>query len=243
MSAFGLLSSVIVKQSNVSMLIALFLWIVMAVIIPNSALFWSHTLFPIENSRTINERINTSRDDINDSYKQNSGDTGFVNNSEMPSTPQHEEHVKRVTEILNAEMQIRNEYYRNMFRQLERARLITFLSPVSLFNYLCEGVVCGGYLRFQKIWNSLHEYQTQFFQFYQEFDANDPESPHWLHPTRDMSSTRKPVSYEEVPFFQENVISLRERFMYASSYLLVIVLYTAVTFFLTFVLFVRYDVR
>jgi len=243
MAAFGLLSSAIVKQSNVSMLIALVLWIVMVVIVPNSALFWSHTLFPIENSRTINELITSSRNDINDSFRKNSGGTSFVHNSTMLSTPQHEAHVERETKILNAEIQIRNNHYGNMFNQLEKTRYITFLSPVSLFNYLCEGLVCGGYLRFQQVWNSLHEYQTQFLQFFKEFDANDPESPHWLHPYRDLSSTRKPVSYEEVPVFQENVISLRERFMFVFPYLLVIVLYTAVIFFLTFVLFVRYDVR
>ena len=238
-ASFGLLASVLVRQSNVSMLIALVLWIVMVVIIPNTALFWSHAFFPIENSKTINKRIDDARKDINSNYDVKS----YISNESFPSTPQHEVHVKRVTEILNREMQIKNEYYQKMFRQLERTRLITFFSPVSLFDYLCEGVVGGGYLRFLKIWNSLHTYQPQFMQFFKEFDANDPDSPHWLHPSRDLSSTRKPVNYNEVPVFKEGVISLRERFKFASPYLLVLILYTTVIFYITYLLFIRYDVR
>ncbi|MFC1537811.1 ABC transporter permease [Candidatus Latescibacterota bacterium] len=242
-TAFGLLSSVMVKQSNVSMLIALVLWIVMVVIVPNSALFWSHSLFPIENSRTLNERINKSRNDINDSYKKNSGDTSFVISSRFPSTPQHKQHVERETKIFNTEMQIRNDHYNEMFNQLEKTRYITFLSPISLFNYMNESIVDGGYFRFQQIWDSLHEYQTQFMQFFREFDANDPESPHWFHPRRDLSSTRKAVDYDAVPVYSERAVSTQERFMFMSLYLMVMVLHTTFAFLAALALFVRYDVR
>jgi len=157
--------------------------------------------------------------------------------------PEHELRAANLTKLMNSEMQIRNEYYRDMFNQLEKTRLLSTISPVSLFDYMNEAVVGGGYLRFREMWEDLHTYQTLFLQFFKEFDANDPDSPHWYNPTENLSTTRKPVNFEEVPIFEEKSISLEERFSYILKYLLIIVIYTAVIFFLTFVFFVRYDVR
>jgi len=145
--------------------------------------------------------------------------------------------------LMNSDMRIRNGYYRDMFRQLERAHMLTFISPVSLFEYLCEGAVGGGYLRFQHVWNGLHDYQVQFLTFFKEKDAQDRDSPHWYNPYEDISTTRKPVNFSEVPVFQEKSIPLQERVSFAGQYLVVMVLYTSLVFFAAFVLFVRYDVR
>ena len=117
------------------------------------------------------------------------------------------------------------------------------ISPVSLFEYMNEAVVGGGYLRFQKVWEDLHNFQPLFLQFFKTLDAKDPDSPHWYNPTEDLSTTRKPVNFGEVPQFEEKVISLEERLSFILKYLIMIVIYTAVIFFSTFVLFVRYDVR
>jgi hypothetical protein len=144
---------------------------------------------------------------------------------------------------MNSEMQIRNEYYHDIFGQLECARIITFVSPVSQFEYLSEAVVGGGYLRFQQVWDRLKAFQIQFLAFFKGKDAADQDSPHWYNPNEDVSTSRKPVNFEEVPVFEERTISFGERFTHASTYLMVIICYTAVVFFATFVLFVRYDVR
>ena len=89
----------------------------------------------------------------------------------------------------------------------------------------------------------MHAYQVQFLAFFKERDAQDPDSPHWYNPIEDYSTTRKPVNFEEVPVFEEKIVSFGERFAHVSTFLLVMVLYTAVVFFATFVLFVKYDVR
>jgi len=93
------------------------------------------------------------------------------------------------------------------------------------------------------MWNDVYVYQERFLQFFKEKDANDPDSPHWYNPVEDYSTTRKPVSFEEVPIFTEDVLSLAERFTYAGFYFLILVLYTAVIFFVAFLRFVKYDVR
>ena len=144
---------------------------------------------------------------------------------------------------MNNEKQIRDAYYLDMFNQLKRVRLVTFLSPVSLFEYMSDADVGGGYVRFMKNWNDLHAFQDRFLVFFKDKDAADSESPHWYNPYEDISTTRKGVNFEEVPLYKEGIISLQERFSSLIPYLLVMVLYTAVIFFATFLLFVRYDVR
>jgi hypothetical protein len=106
-----------------------------------------------------------------------------------------------------------------------------------------EAVVGGGYLRLRKVWADLHEYQYQLLQFFKTIDAADTDSPHWYNPYEDFSTTKKPISFEQVPIFEEKPISLVERFSFLKSYLIVMILYIGFVFSLSLVLFMRYDVR
>ncbi|MCE5251942.1 ABC transporter permease [bacterium] len=238
-AACGLFSSVIVKNSDLSLLIALVLWVLFVVIVPNSAIFWSQNIFPIDTSDAVNEKVQSARDALEKSGREGRWQMIF----EQPFYPFHEVRADHQTNLMNSEMQLRNAYYHDMFRQLERARLLTLISPVSQYQYLCEAVVGGGFLRFQSVWNGLHVYQAQFLAFFKEKDAQDTGSPHWYNPYEDVSTTRKPVNFGEIPVFNEKPVSFGERFTFARTYFVVIVLYTAVVFFLTFALFVKYDVR
>jgi ABC-type transport system involved in multi-copper enzyme maturation permease subunit len=130
-----------------------------------------------------------------------------------------------------------------MFRQLERTRLVSLVSPIALFDYMNEAVVGGGYARFKKVWADLHGYQAQFLQFFKTIDAADPDSPHWYNPWEDLSTTKKPVAFEQVPLFEEKPLSLVGQFSFMKNYLVVMIAYIAAVFSLTFVLFLRYDVR
>ncbi|HDY90393.1 MAG TPA: hypothetical protein ENH82_20020 [bacterium] len=57
----GLFSSVVVKNSDVSLLLSLIMWVLFVVIVPNSAIFMSQTIFPIDNADTIEEKIRADR--------------------------------------------------------------------------------------------------------------------------------------------------------------------------------------
>ena len=239
LAAFGLLSSVLFRNSNISLLIALAFWLVFVVVIPNSSTFLAKKIFSIEREDAISKKIGEVHDDLN----RNAPDGSWAMAYNRPFAPEHKLRADLQMKRMNSEKQIRDAYYLDMFRQFERTRLLTVISPVSLFEYMTEAVVGGGYVRFQKVWSDIHIYQNQFLTFFQEIDAQDTDSPHWYNPYEDVSTTRKPVNFNEVPLFEEKAISFGERFAFASIYLLVIVLYTAVIFFLTFMLFVRYDVR
>jgi ABC-type transport system involved in multi-copper enzyme maturation permease subunit len=238
-AAFGTLSSVIARKSNVSLLISLTFWLVFVVVIPNTAIFWANKIFSIEHVDTINEKINSARGDLN----RNAPPGSWTLNPGTPFLPEHRLRADLQTKLMNAEMAIRNAYFQDMFRQLERTRLLTVISPVALFDYMNEAIVGGGYARFKKIWTDLHGYQTQFLIFFKTLDAADPNSPHWYNPLEDLSTTKKPIAFEQVPVFEEKPLSLAARFSFLRNYLVVMIFYIAAVFSLTFVLFLGYDVR
>jgi ABC-type transport system involved in multi-copper enzyme maturation permease subunit len=238
-SAFGLFSSVVAPNSNVSLLLALSFWLAFAVIIPNSSTFIARNLYSIESSEAVQKKVDAAFDDLSKSAPPGS----WMMQSGNPFLPQHKLRANLQMKRLQAEKAIRDAYYRAMFRQFERTRLLTAISPVSLFEYLSEAVVGGGYLRFRKVWDDFHIYQSQFLSFFKNLDALDPQSPHWYNPNENISTTRKPVAFESVPQFREKPMSLAERVSPALKFLVINVFYSCAVFLLTFILFVRYDVR
>jgi hypothetical protein len=120
---------------------------------------------------------------------------------------------------------------------------LTAISPVPVFQYLTEAVVGGGYVRFRKVWDDFHVYQGQFQAFFKNVDAQDPKSPHWYNPLDNVSTTRKPVAFETVPQFVEKQMTFAERVKPAVVFFVINIVYACLIFFLSFVLFVRYDVR
>ncbi|MCU0645634.1 MAG: ABC transporter permease [bacterium] len=239
MAAFGLLSSVLVKNSNISLLIALTFWLIFAVVIPNSSAFFARKIFAIEQENVIQAKISQAFDDIN----RNAPEGSWAMNSSLPFAPEHRMRADLQMKLLEAAKLIRDGYYQAMFRQFERTRYLTSLSPLALFEYMTESVVGGGYARFKKVWNDMLIYQSQLLSFFKDLDMSDPDSPHWYNPREDVSTTRKPVTFEKVPLFEEQAMSLAERFSSVLIYLIIYVAYTGIIFFVTFVLLVRYDVR
>ena len=238
-AAFGLLASVVAPSSNVSLLLALAFWLAFAVIVPNSSTFVAKRFYPIESSETIQKNVTAAFDDLNKSAPPGS----WSMNTGNPFLPLHELRANLQMKRLQAEKGIREAYYRTMFRQFERTRLVTALSPVSTFEYLAEAVTGGGYLRFRKAWRDMHVYQGQLLNFFKALDAADKDSPHWYNPNENVSTTRKPVAFEKIPQFEESPLTLADRLGPALKYLIINIFTATAVFFLTFILFVRFDVR
>jgi ABC-type transport system involved in multi-copper enzyme maturation permease subunit len=238
-SAFGLFSSVVAPNSNVSLLLALSFWLAFVVVIPNSSTFVARNLFPIESSESVQKKVNAAFDDLN----KNAPPGSWMMNSGNPFLPQHKLRADLQMKRLEAEKRIRDDYDRAMFHQFEATRLLTTLSPVSVFEDLTEAVVGGGYVRFRKAWSDMHVYQGQFLSFFKALDAADKDSPHWYNPNEDVSTTRKPVAFERVPQFEERAMSLADRITPVLKYLIIGVFSACVVFLVTYVLFLRYDVR
>jgi len=236
---FGLFSSVVTRYSNVSLLISLCFWLVASVVIPNTSVFWAKKIFPIPSAKEVAENIREERDEL---YRNAPPYSGAMLYNE-PFYHHHEERATLRMQLMLAEKKHKDHYYNQMFNQFENTRRLTSISPIAQFDYINEALLGGGYLRFKKNWNDLHVFQGQFFQWFQDIDAKDTDSPHWYSPHEDLSTSRKPVSVEEVPQYREQIAPFNERFLFMSGYLVAMIVMIAAVFGLCFYFFVRYDVR
>jgi len=239
MAAFGLLASVVSRNSSVSLLLALSTWLLFAVVIPNASAFLAKGLFRIERSEGVQSRVDRALDDLSRAAPEGSWSMQGSN----PFMPLHELRADLQRKRLGAEKAIRDNNYRDMFRQLERTRDLTSISPVAAYGFLTEVVTAGGYTRFRRIWDDLHAHQARFEEFFRSFDARDPKSPHWYNPSEDVSTTRLKVAFETVPQFSERPMPLAGRLRAGARYVALLALSTCLVFFAAFILFVRYDVR
>jgi ABC-type transport system involved in multi-copper enzyme maturation permease subunit len=237
-TVFGLLTSIIAKNSNVSLLISLSLWLIFVIVIPNTALFWARNFFSIDNADIIEQRIIQEFDDLN-----KNAPPGSWSSSGDPFYYRHELRANLQMSRMLKEKQHRDSYYQDMMGQFENTRNITLLSPVSLFDYLVEAFLGGGYFRFRKNWEGLHSFQEQFLSYFKEIDAADVKSPHWYNPHETYSTTRKSVNYEEVPQYTEHFSPFSERLEFMRNYLIILVTYIGVVFSIGFIVFMKYDPR
>lgn len=238
-SAMGLFCSAISRSANISLLLCLTLWCVFHIFSPDLAVFSAENLFKIKNSKTIDAEIQSVKNAINKAAPEGSwsmmgGDLFF---------PRHELRAKNQTNLMNAEKRIRDEWYNSQFRQYEKASLLTYISPISLFGMVNESLIGGGYPRFRKNWEDLHTYQNQFLTWFKAFDSKDTKSPHWYNPYEDCSTSREKIKFEEIPLYTERMMTIPQRLTSALAGILLLLLYSFLLFGTTVVMFNRYDVR
>jgi len=239
MAAFGLLCSVMAKRSNVSLLLALCVWLLFAVVIPNSSGFVAKTVYPIEKAEAVQKRVDKAFDDLDKAAPPGS----WMSQSNNLFLPQHELRANLQRKRMAAEKAIRDDYFRTMFRQFERTRSLTAVSPAASFGYLAEALVGGGYARFRRIWDDIRIYQGQLSQWFVALDARDPKSPHWYNPSEDVSTTREKVSFDIVPQFTERPMSAGERARTALPYAAIMAVMACLAYGAAYGRFIKYDVR
>lgn len=238
-SALGLFCSVVSRSANVSLLIGLTLWAVFLIFSPNLAVFAAEQVYKIKNSETIQNEVKMTQDAINKAAPEGSWDMWGDN----PFFPKHELRATNITNLMNAEKQIKDEWYNNQFRQYEKSLWFTLLSPISIFGMTSETITGSGYPRFRKNWEDLHTYQTQFLAWFKEIDAKDPKSPHWYNPEEDVSTSREKIKFEEIPLYTERLMTMPERLTKAFPGIMLLVVYSFLLFGISVLLFNRYDVR
>jgi len=240
MSIIGLLCSSFSSNSNVSLLYAISLWLIFSIVVPNTAVLWADKMYPVKYSNVVDEEITRKHKEIIDSYPNGK----FFSDRSEPFHPYHKIRATMKMDLMRNDKMIIDAYIQDLRNQFEKSRAITNISPVSLFGYSMEAITGGGYLRFQHNWEGLHTYQDQFLKWFKAYDAKDPKSPHWHNPwDNDVTTTTKPVKFEEVPIYTETLLSGSERFTKIAFYAGLLMIYIFIFFYICFIKFVKSDVR
>ena len=102
--------------------------------------------------------------------------------------------------------------------------------------------------RFKSLYRQVKRYQAELKEYVRQKDAEDPDSLHLLcdhsQAIRDWGiMSKKPVSFDTVPKFQEQDLALGQPLKLAIWDIGLLILYNLVFFAAAYVSYLRYDVR
>jgi ABC-type transport system involved in multi-copper enzyme maturation permease subunit len=239
MSAIGLFASVMSHNSNISLMLSVSLWLVFMIAIPNFAHTLGMAAWPVEKADVMQARILEKTNDIVQSYPSEATSANFAD----PFYPSHEIRADLMMDLNKGREDFWNEHYAARFSQVDNTRRWTWVSPLTVFGYGTEALLDGGYTRLRRNYDNLQNFKTQYLQWFIDFDARDDRSPHWLNPMDNISTTKKPVAYEEIPQYAERSATVARRLAETMKYLAVMLAYMGIMLLLAIIRFERYDVR
>jgi ABC-type transport system involved in multi-copper enzyme maturation permease subunit len=238
MSAIGLFTSVMCSSSNISLLLSVSLWLLFLIAVPNFADMAGMAAWPVEKVNALQTRMSKKRSEIEATFPE-----GKWSSSDDPFYPRHEIRANMQMAFEKSDADFWNAHCDAQFRQVENTRRGTWISPLAVFEYGMEALLDGGYLRLTRNYANLRNFKIQYQQWFKDFDAKDDKSPHWYNPHEDLSTTRLPVSYEEIPQYTESSTTVAQRLAETLKYLMVMLAYMGVMFVVAIIRFERYDVR
>ena len=231
--ALGLLVSTRVQRSAVSLVVLLLVWVTLVVFMPSTLASIAGGSASPRPTFGFSERSWQLHNELGEEYS----DYRYgPRDDSMKSIQLSGEYV-----IKDAEQQERlhAERLNQRISQVKRARAITRLSPVTIFQHLLEAFAGTGFERHLQFLENVKGYAQQFRVFIDDTDRADPESPHFIGIREGMS--KKPVSPEAVPKF-EDTLSLSKDFNAAAIDLLLLTLFVIVLLSGAYLAFVRVEV-
>ena len=229
--ALGLFISAAVKESGVSLVVLLLIWVSFVIFMPNTmASIGSRTSVPIAYMEFWNQRIRMS-DEAREAYRDKYGD------SQTPPPV----HVlgEYVTSEAQEHERFNEAYLKQQIAQGKSARTITRISPAAIVQRLFESFAGTGFERHLQFIENVQRYAREYREFVIDTDRADPASLHVVGIREGMS--QKPVSPEAIPKFKDT-LSLNRDFNTAATDLMLLVLFLGVLVSGAYLAFVRLEI-
>jgi hypothetical protein len=146
---------------------------------------------------------------------------------------------KYVTKEAAERQRLSNEHLTQQHAQIELARSVTRISPVTIVQHLLESFAGTGFERHLQFLENVQSYAQQFLTFIVDTDQADPESLHIYGIRKGMS--QKPVSPKAIPKF-EDTLDLSKDLNTAATELALLTLFVVVLLSGAYLAFVRVEV-
>ena len=229
----GLLVSSSVKQSAVSLIILLLVWVTFVGFMPSSLVSIASRFSPSMPSDEFQKRKRQIRDEHQGEYYNRRENTLETSSKRIE--------IRSVLATEEAEQQERlnEEYLDRQIGQVQRARDITRISPTMLLWHLLESFAGTGFKRHLQFVENAQQYAHQYREFVVDTDRTDPQSLHLIGVLEGISN--KKVSPESIPKF-EDTLNLSRDFNTATMDLLLLVILLIVLLLSAYLVFVCIDV-
>ncbi len=224
--ALGLLVSARVQQSAVSLVILLLTWVTFVVFTPGTLASIASGFSPAPMTfDEFSERGSRLQEKLWDEYYAR--EKNPLSLSEV------------VTKDAEGRERLNQEHLTQQITQVESARGATRISPAALVQHLLESFAGTGFNRHLQFLENARRHARQYREFVIDTDRADPDSPHIIGVREGMS--RKPVSPESIPRF-EDTLSLSRDFNAVALDLLLLVMVVVVLMSGAYLAFVRVQV-
>ena len=230
--ALGLLVSARVRQSAVSLVILLLTWIVFVVFMPSvlPSIVSGFSPAPMT-ADEFQERIVQLDRELLSKY-----DNRLWADETLKTKQVRSEYVTKDAEI---QERLNEKHLTQQIDQAQRARTVSRVSPVTIFQHLLESFAGTGFERHLQFLENAQRYAREYREFVIDTDNADPESLHLIGVRTGMS--QKPVNPDAVPIF-EDTLSLSRDFNAAAVDLLLLTLFVLVLLSGAYLAFVRVEV-
>ncbi|MDE0297365.1 MAG: ABC transporter permease subunit [Candidatus Poribacteria bacterium] len=224
--ALGLLVSSRVRQSAVSLVILLLTWVTFVVFMPNTLASIATGFSPAP--MTSDEFMERKNQLHNNRWRE----TYSMRDKPMKLS-------KFVINDAEDQERLNQEHLTQQIAQVEVARAATRISPAALVQHLLESFAGTGFSRHLQFLENVRQYVRQYREFVIDTDSADPDSPHFIGISEGIS--RKPVSPESIPRFEDS-LSLSRDFNDAAIDLMLLMLLVLVLMSGAYLVFVRAQV-
>ena len=233
--ALGLLVSARVQQSAVSLLILLLTWVTFVVFMPSTLASLASGFSSSMSRDEYEERYGQSDAKLRRTWQRS---WYWADKSELDERTLRkigEWHTKTVA----SDERLQGGFLTFKIDQVQRARVITSISPAVLLQHLLESFAGTGLDRHQQFIENVQRYAREYREFVVDMDRGDPESLHIMGVREGMS--QKPVNPEAVPKF-EDTRNIGKDFNTAATELLLLMLFVMVLLAGAYLAFVRVEI-
>ena len=233
--ALGLLVSARVQRSAVSLVILLLTWVTFVVFMPSTLVSIAGRFTPPKAALGFSERSAQLEEELASEYYT----LRYGSHESLTQTQILQVAGEYVIKDAAQQERLHEERLKQRISQVRRARAITQISPVTIFQHLLESFAGTGFERHLQFLENVKSYAREFRTFIADTDQADPESLHIFGVREGMS--QKPVSPEAIPKF-EDTLSLSKDFNTAAIELLLLALFVVVLLSGAYLAFVRVEI-
>ena len=232
--ALGLLVSARVQRSAMSLVILLLVWVTFVIFMPSTLVSIAGRFAPPTSTLGFYERSDQLEEELEREYY-----TFVLSSSNKTLTEVLPVAGEYVIKDAAAQERLHEERLKQRISQVHRARAITQISPITIFQHLLEAFAGTGFERHLQFLENVKSYARQYRVFIADTDQADPESLHIFGVRAGMS--QKPVSPEAIPKFEDK-LSLSKDFNTAAMELLLLILFVVVLLSGAYLAFVRVEI-
>lgn len=248
--SLGIFVSTLTKKSSVSFLILLFIWVVVVLILPKTAMLVAGQMNPIPSVSEVRAEQMKLKQEFNNTVwertvEEAKATAGTANMSSRESRRQMFEIRNRLRTELEPIFQRDNEKLVDDFKKKQSnltnlAISMSRLSPASAVTYLGMNLAGTGYSDQESFLDQLTGHRERFSSFIEDEQRKEHEN----RTDRRMGTTSQgELDISDMPDFSYRRLSLAESFELVLPDMAALIFVAIFFYLLAFVLFLRYDVR